>query len=733
MSRVGELLGSMTWDEKLAQLQVVFRPDPAELERWVRAGTGAIFWPRSAAAVNALQRIAVEQTRLGIPLLVGLDVIHGQRTMAPIPLALAASFDPGVAERTAQLAAAEAASGGVNWTFSPMVDVSRDPRWGRVAEGFGEDPHLTAVMGAAMIRGYQGDDLRAPDRIAATAKHFVGYGHAEGGRDYNTADMSEHRLRNVYLEPFRVAAAAGVASVMAAFNTIGGKPMHAHRRLLTGVLKDEWGMGGVIVGDADGVGNLVPHGVAADLLDAVRQSLQAGLDMEIGGSLTDPDGHALLTPEDLLAERVDDAVRRILTLKARLGLFDRPYVPEREEITEPASSARALVRAAAARSTVLLKNDGTLPITLPTTGAGRILLTGPYAASTDHLGAWTQSFAAPAGLIAGELASRYPQAHVTVQPGAGFYDDDPDDLSAVAEAAAGHDLVLVFAGEPSHLSGEAASRSDVRLPGRQEELIRTVAAAGVPFAVVLINGRPLVTSGWIDAAPAVLEAWHLGTEAPAAIVDVLTGAAEPAGRLPMSFPRSTGQVPVYYAHENTGRPATVGGTMRPAETDIGLEGPDNVTEKYTSKYLDAELGPQFEFGHGSGYTTFRHANPRLSATRLPLADLERGEQVTVSVDVTNTGGRDGDEVVQLYVRDLISSVAQPVRRLVGFARRHIAVGETVTVSFEAGAEQLGFWDAEEHPARFVVEPGTFGLYIGSSLHATSELTMEIFITENVLL
>jgi len=719
--RVEALLDSMTWDEKLAQLQIVFRPDPAELERWVRGGVGAIFWPRSAAAVNAAQRIAIEQTRLGIPLLIGLDVIHGQHTIAPTPLAMAASFDPDVVERTARLAAAEAASGGVNWTFSPMIDVGRDPRWGRVVEGFGEDPYLTAVMGAAMIRGYQGDDLGDPDSIAATAKHFVGYGHAEGGRDYNTADMSEHRLRNVYLEPFRAATAAGVASVMAAFNTIGGKPMHANRRLLTGVLKDEWGLRGVIVADADGVGNLVPHGVAIDMLDAVRQSVRAGLDIEMGGNLTDGSGRALLAPEQLPVDRVDDAVRRVLTLKARLGLFDRPYVPEDDEVTGPTEEARVQVRAAAARSTVLLKNDGTLPVA----PAGRILLTGPYATSTDHLGAWTQNFAAPAGSIAGELASRYPDVRFTIEPGAGFYDDDPADLPAVTAAAPGHDLVLVFAGEPSHLSGEAASRSDLRLPGRQEELIRGVAATGVRFAVVLINGRPLVTSGWIDLAPAVLEAWHLGTEAPAAIVDVLTGAAEPAGRLPMSFPRSTGQVPIYYGHENTGRPATSRGTMRPETVDIGLAGPGNLKEKYTSKYLDLELGPQFEFGHGGGYTSFRHASARLSADRISRAALDNGEQVELSVDVTNTGDRDGDEVIQVYVRDLVSSVAQPVRRLVAFARRHIVAGQTSTVSFKLGTDQLAFWDAGEHPARFVVEPGMFALYVGSSLRAVRELSLEV--------
>jgi beta-glucosidase len=441
----------------------------------------------------------------------------------------------------------------------------------------------------------------------------------------------------------------------------------------------------------------------------------------MGGSLTDGSGRALLAPGQLAVDRVDDAVRRILTLKARLGLFDRPYVPEEAEVTEPTEQARAQVRAAAARSTVLLKNDGTLPVT----PAGRILLTGPYATSTDHLGAWTQSYAAPAGSIAAELASRYPDVRFTIEPGTGFYDDDPANLRAVTAAAARHDLVLVFAGEPSHLSGEAASRSDLRLPGRQEELIRAVAATGVPFVVVLVNGRPLVTSGWIDLAPAVLEAWHLGTEAPAAIVDVLTGAAEPAGRLPMSFPRSTGQIPVYYAHENTGRPATVRGTMRPEATDIGLDGPANVAEKYTSKYLDLELGPQFEFGHGGGYTSFRHANARLSVGRFQLAALERGEQVQVSTDVTNTGSRDGDEVIQLYVRDLVSSVSQPTRRLAGFARRRIGAGQTITVSFTLGREELGFWDAESNPARFVVEPGTFAVYIGTSLAVCRELTVEI--------
>ena len=378
----------------------------------MRDGIGSVFWPRSAAATNALQRVAVEETRLGIPVLVGLDVIHGHRTIGPVPLAQAASFDPSLVRDLARLAAAEARSAGVTWTFSPMVDVSRDPRWGRVVEGFGEDVHLTAEMGRAMVRGYQGESLAASDAIAATAKHFVAYGQPEGGRDYNTVDASEHRLRNVHLEPFRAVVDEGAASVMASFNTVGGRPMHANRRLLTDVLKSEWGFDGIVVGDADGVRNLIPHGVAGDLADAVRMAYAAGLDIEMGGAPSDL-GAADLGPDVLDPARVDDAVARVLELKESLGLFDDPYVPEADERTEPTEDARRLVRRAAARSSVLLKNDGTLPLGNPR----RVLVTGPYAESTDHLGAWTQSFAAPAGSIADELRSRMPRAEVRVMPG----------------------------------------------------------------------------------------------------------------------------------------------------------------------------------------------------------------------------------------------------------------------------------------------------------------------------
>ena len=717
-ARVRRLLAEMTDAEKLGQLQIVFRPRLEEAAELVRRGLGSVFWPPSAGATNSLQRVAVEESRLGIPVLVGLDVVHGQRTIAPVPLAQAASFDPALVEELAALAAAEARSGGVTWTFSPMADISFDPRWGRVVEGFGEDVHLTSVMTRSMVRGYQGDDLSSPARIAATAKHFVAYGAPEGGRDYGGVDASDHRLRNIHLEPFRAAVDEGVASVMASFNTVAGIPMHANRRLLTGVLKDEWGFDGIVVGDAEGVRNLVAHRVAEDEADAVRLAYDAGLDIEMGGAPGDLDdaARARLDPA-----RLDDAVARVLSLKESLGLFENPYVDEHAEITEPSAASRRLVRRAAARASVVLRNDGTLPLASPR----RVLLTGPYAESTDHLGAWTQYFGARAGSIADELRARLPDAKIDVAQGVDFLSDDVSGIPAVLDAARSADLIVVCAGEPSALSGEAASRSDLRLPGRQAELIRAVAGIGIPFVVVLETGRPLVVADWIDHAPSVLVAWHGGTETPAAIVDVLLGDEDPAGRLPMTWPRSVGQVPIHYAHESTGRPATTGGTLTVEETDVAVQGPDNVKDKYTSKYLDLDLGPQFPFGHGSGYAVFAHARPGLSRGDVPLAKIDSGATVALSVDVTNTSGRSGDEVVQVYVEDVVASVAPPVRRLVAFERRTLAPGESTVFSFALGRAQLGFWTTDAATPAFTVEPGLFRLHVGPTLERTQAVELRV--------
>jgi beta-glucosidase len=421
------------------------------------------------------------------------------------------------------------------------------------------------------------------------------------------------------------------------------------------------------------------------------------------------------SPHDVPVERVDDAVRRVLRLKVALGLFDHPYVDPAAEVTAPTAATRTAAREAAERCPVLLKNDGTLPLA---DRPLRVLLTGPYADSTDHLGAWVQSFAAPAGSLAEALRAERPDLELTVLPGASFDGADPVLQEEVARAAAGSDVVLVAVGEPSHLTGEASSRADLRLPGDQEALVHAVADTGVPFAVVLVNGRPLVTSAWIDRAPAVLEAWHLGLEAAPAIARVLTGAVNPAGRLPMSFPRSVGQVPVHYDHESTGRPATAGGTMQAMSHDIGLQGPANVQEWFTSKYRDLPLGPEFAFGHGLSYTTFQHGTPVLSRAQLSADELQGGTAVEVSIEVTNTGQRAGDEVVQLYLRDPVASLAQPVRRLRGFRRLPLEPGESAMVTLSLGWRDLGFWTGRDE--EFVVEPGRFELHVGGSLESTQQ-------------
>lgn len=714
--RVEALVSAMTRAEKLAQLQVTFAMTAQGCADLARAGIGALFWPMGAAETNAVQRVAVEETRHGIPLLIGLDVVHGHRTIFPIPLAQACSFDPGVAMIDGQVSAREAASGGVNWTFAPMVDVSRDARWGRSCEGFGEDPLLSGVFGAAKVSGLQGDSLAEATSIAACAKHYVAYGAAEGGRDYNSVDLSERRLRDVYLPPFRQVVDAGCATVMASFNTVNGLPVHANRALLSGVLKDEWGFDGVVVGDADGVRNLVPHGVAADEGDARLASFSAGLDIEMGmgTDLSALERDLAGLPED----RLDDAVRRVLRLKVELGLFDDPYVDEAGEILQPTATHRDAARDAAERCAVLLKCSGVLP--LPERPL-KVLLTGPFAESTDHLGAWVQHFGAPAGTLAEALRALRPDIDITVLPGADPYAPHPQLQADAAAAARDADLVLVAVGEPSDLSGEASSRADLRLPGDQQALVHAIADTGTPFAVVLTHGRPLVVADWIDRATDVLACWHLGTEAPAAIAALVTGAANPAGRLAMGFPRAVGQLPMTYAHENTGRPASQGGQFTPKQFDVGLDGPANLQEFYTSKYRDLELGPQFEFGHGLSYSTFAHSPPTLSDDALTVGELADGARVRVRVDVTNASDRDGDEVVLVFVRDVVASLAQPVRRLAAFSRVAVPAGATVPVELSFGASELEFWRDGE----FVVEPGAFDVLVGPRPDELATLTFEV--------
>ncbi|MFD3514585.1 glycoside hydrolase family 3 N-terminal domain-containing protein [Streptomyces sp. NPDC058657] len=716
---ISALLRTMTVDEKLGQLQQLpwaYETGPGgggteAATKAVREGRlGSVLSIYGGRANNALQKIAVEETRLGIPLLYGLDVIHGMLTTFPIPLAQAASFDPRVAATDAEVSAREARSHGVHWTFAPMMDVTREPRWGRIAEGSGEDPYLTSVLAAAKVVAYQGTeagrDLAAKDRIAACAKHFVAYGGAEGGRDYNTVVASESQLRNFYLPPFKAALDAGCATVMASFNTVNGVPAHGNARLLTGILKDDWEFGGFVVSDWAGVQELIPHGFAADGGEAARLGLNAGVDMEMTSTHLADHGKKLLRAGLITEERLDDAVRRVLRLKYELGLFDNPYVDEKDIVREPTPAARKAARDTAARTMVLLKNDKKA---LPLPPATRsVAVVGPFGDSPDLLGTWTTPLAAqkwPAVTVLAGIRAALPGAEVTYALGVDAEGKDTSGIPAAVAAAQAADVTVVVVGEGAALSGEAAARADLGLPGNQEQLIAAVAATGRPFVVVLVNGRPLTIGDWLASAPAVLEAWHGGTEAGNAIADVLFGKVNPGGKLPVTFPRSVGQIPIHYHHEPTGRPYD----------------PKN---KYTSKYLDLPHGPEFAFGHGLSYTTFETGAPKPSRTSVPARALRDGDTVEVAVTLTNTGDREGDEVVQLYVHDRFASVVQPVRKLRGFRRVRLAAGRSTTVRFRLGAEDLGFWTNSED-GTFVVEEGDFDLYAGTSSEATAKATLKV--------
>ncbi len=714
------MLARMSWDEKVAQLQIAYRPRFEDAIALVRSGIGAVFWPGDLVRTRELQRIAREETPHGIPLLIGLDVIHGQYTIFPTPLAEACSFDPDVAMIDARESAQEAASGGVNWTFSPMVDISTDPRWGRVVEGFGEDPYLTSVFAAAKVRAYQSEDLSAPGTLLACAKHYIAYGAGEGGRDYDATDVSEYRLRNTYLPPFQASVDAGVASVMASFNTVAGRPMHANRRLLTDVLKHQLGFAGVVVGDADGVVQLVAHGVSHNNADAVALAISAGLDIEMGGNVIGADGHAVVSPQSVPEERVNDAVRRILRLKLARGLFSETASEHAVEVRHPTERTRELARGVAHRCAVLLSNDGTLPIS---PSISSVLLVGPYATSTDHLGAWTQNFAAQSRSIDECLREALPNTSVTTMTGGAFFREDLEARAAAVAAAASNDVVIVAVGEPSSLSGEASSRSEPALTGDQAALIRELVATGVPVAVILVAERPLIIADWVDLPGAVLQTGHLGTEAGSAIVDLVLGIANPGGRLAMSIPRSAGQIPIRYNHENTGRPPSVRGQLEHEDVDVALVGPGDTDDYFTSKYLDLDLGPKFEFGHGLSYTTFEVSAPVVSTPSLTMSTLA-SDGLSVSVTVTNSGARSGDEVVQLYIRDLVASIAQPVRRLRGFRRVSLEPGETTSVDFALSAIDLGYW-SDGVEAELVLEPGTYELHVGGSVSSTRVALVEL--------
>lgn len=700
--KIDSLLGIMTLQEKVGQLNLLNATAPELMADKVRDGsTGSVLNYVNPDEVNMLQRIAVEESRLGIPLLVGRDVIHGFHTILPIPLGQAASWNMELIEEGARNAAVEASACGVRWTFSPMVDISRDPRWGRVAESAGEDPLLTERVGLAMIRGYQTDNLADPTALAACAKHFAGYGFAEAGKDYSTTWLPPSLMTDVVLPPFEAAAKAGVASFMTSFNDINGVPATGNRRLLHDVLREQWAYDGMVVSDWDAINELIAHGVAADKRDAALLAAKAGVDMDMEGHCYSASLPALVESGIVAESLVDSLVRNVLRLKFRLGLFDNPYTDTSCGKKSYARPHLDLAGKLAAESVVLLKNDGMLPLRRD---IKRIAVVGPMAdAPHDQCGTWVLDLEKEHSVTPlRALREAFGRDNVVFAPGlAHTRDKSGDGIPAAVAAAEGADAVLCFVGEEAVMSGEGHSMADLDFKGAQSRLIAALAATGKPLALVVMAGRPLTIEKEAAAANAVLYSFHPGTMGGPALAKILTGRTNPSGKLPITIARKTGQYPMYYYAKNTGRPPEW--TM---ELDsIPLEAVQSSTG-CSSYYLDCGYRPLYPFGYGLSYTTFDISKPELSSD-----SIRPGEVLTVGCTVTNTGDVEGAEVVQLYIRDPVASMAQPVKILKDFKKINLAPGESRRVEFKLSSEQLAFSDID---GKLVVEPGEFYVWVSAS-------------------
>ncbi len=720
--RVAALLAEMTLAEKIGQMSQRNGNDgfaPDYLGDALRAGrVGSVLNAVDVESINELQRIAVEESRLGIPLLVGRDVIHGFKTVMPIPLGQAASWNPDVVRDGASVAAREAAASGINWTFAPMIDITRDPRWGRIAESLGEDPFLASKLAVAMVQGFQGDDLAADKTIAATAKHFAGYGASESGKDYNTTNIPENELRNVHLKTFKAAVDAGVATLMTSFSDIDGIPATASHFLLQQVLRDEWQFAGVVVSDWDSIRQLSIHGLTENDRESAFEAVTAGVNMEMHGDAYLNHLEDLVDKGHVPAARVDEMVAGILRTKFRLGLFDSPYADT--STTVNADDALAVAKRAAIESIVLLKNDATV-LPLSADKIDSIAVIGPLAdAPYEQLGTWVfdgdpslsvTGLQAITDFVGDGVKVVYERAMETSRS------RDSSAFHAAAEKAANADVAVLFLGEEAILSGEAHSRANIDLPGAQAELVRQIRETGTPVVAVIMAGRPLTLMNILDDVDAILYAWHPGTMGGPAIADLLFGVESPSGKLPVSFPRLVGQVPVYYAHKNTGKPPTPDTVVdiddietRAPQTSFGM----------TAYHLDAGYKPLFEFGYGLSYTEFAYSNIRVSKNAIRL-----GDTVTVSAKLTNKGNMSGVEIAQLYIRDLVGNVTRPVRELKGFKRVHLDPGETVSVDFELHTDDLAFYGRN---MQLITEPGKFHAWIGSS--SETDLRTEFRIVDN---
>jgi len=722
---INQLMAKMTLEEKLGQLNLPSSGDfvtgaaaSSDIAKKIEAGkVGGLFNIKSVAKIKEVQKLAVEKSRLKIPLMFGMDVIHGYETVFPIPLGMSATWDMPLIERSARIAANEASSDGINWTFSPMVDISRDPRWGRISEGNGEDPFLGAQIAKAMIKGYQGNDLSKNNTLLACVKHYALYGAAEAGRDYGTTDMSRVRMFNEYMLPYKAAVDAGVGSVMASFNEIDGLPAHGNKWLLTDVLKKQWGFKGMVVSDYTGINEMIAHGIG-DLKTVSALSMNAGLDMDMVGEGFLTTLGASLKEKKVTLARIDEACRKILEAKYKLGLFEDPYryIDENRAKTEVFSAAnRKEARTIAAQSFVLLKNANN---TLPLKKSGAIALIGPLADNKENMGGtWsvaanlskaTSLLQAFKETIGDKVAIHYAKgsnldADAKFEERAGMFGKslkrdnrtDAQLLNEALDAAAKSDVIVVAAGESAEMSGEASSRSNLDIPGVQKNLIQALLKTGKPVVLVLFTGRPLTLTWENEYVPAILNVWFPGSEGPYAIADVLFGDVNPSGKLSATFPQNVGQVPLFYNHKNTGRP---------------LRGP--WFQKFQSNYLDVSNDPLYPFGYGLSYTNFSYSDMALSTTK-----AKGNQSVTASVTLTNTGSYEGKEVVQLYIRDVVGSITRPVSELKGFQKISLKPGESTKVSFTITPEDLKFYN---YDLKYDWEAGDFEIMIGTNAQAVKK-------------
>ena len=706
--RVNALLQKMTLEEKAGQITQLAGMNAQTAEMIKQGRVGSILGVLGAENANQAQRAAVENSRLKIPLIIGYDVIHGYRTVFPVPLASAGSFDPQLIEQSERVAAKEATASGVKWTFAPMVDIARDPRWGRIVEGAGEDPYLDSVVAAARVRGFQGNNIADPESVVACAKHYVAYGAVEGGRDYNTVDISEELLREVYLPPFHAAVDAGVGTLMSAFNDLNGVPATANHHTLTDILRGEWKFNGFVVSDYSSVHELIPHGVAADDSQASEKALTAGVDMDMAD-----DDYERLIPELVKSGKlpesvVDEAVRRVLRIKVKAGLFEHPYAdPAREKTDILTPESVQTERKMAQESMVLLQNNNDL---LPLKKEQTVAVIGPLADDkASQLGPWAGNGQAKDAVTPLEgIAAKLGKSHVLYAKGVDIppfekglaagvaapaptsatgaagaeTSNKPASIADAVSAAKKADTVILFVGELAGMTGEASSRASLDLPGEQMKLISAVLATKKPVVLVLESGRPLDITWAPDNVQAIMQAWFLGVQAGNAIADVLFGDASPSAHLPLSWPRSVGQIPVYYNHKSTGRPSS----------------PD----RWHTGYLDMSKEPLYPFGYGLTYTKFKFSQVKVDSS------ISKNDALHVSADIENTGKREGTEVVQLYVHDRVAPTSRPVRELKGFQRVTLAPGEHKTVAFTVQAHDLGSYDPEMH---WIVPTGTYDVWV----------------------